>query len=95
MNLYVITCVDWADSLELRQATRPAHLEFLASSPNVKIAGPYLNETGGMAGSMLIIEAESLQHAQAFATADPYAKAGLFEKSEVRAWRQTAGRSTL
>jgi len=40
---------------------------------------------------MLIVEAEDLAAAQAFADADPYAAAGLFEQVEVRAWRPTIG----
>jgi uncharacterized protein YciI len=40
---------------------------------------------------MLVIEAEDLAAAQAFAAADPYAKAGLFERVDVRAFRVTLG----
>jgi hypothetical protein len=44
-----------------------------------------------MAGSLLVIEAESLAAAEAFAERDPYCTAGLYEQREVRAWRATAG----
>ena len=42
-----------------------------------------------MAGSLLVLEMESLEAARAWADNDPYAKAGLFEISDVRPWRWT------
>jgi uncharacterized protein YciI len=44
-----------------------------------------------MAGSMLIVELPDMAAAEAFAEADPYARAGLFERVEIRAWRPTVG----
>ena len=95
MGFFVITCIDRSESLELRLATRARHLDYLAEASNIRLAGPFLNSEGTMIGSMLIIEAESLEQAQQFAAQDPYAIAGLFETSSVRAWRQTAGDTAL
>ena len=95
MGLFVIACTDHPHSRDLRLATRPDHLEFLASETGVLIAGPFLDAAGEMIGSMLVIEARSLEDARAFATRDPYARAGLFETSTVRPWRQTAGTRSL
>ncbi len=92
MALYVILGMDKPDSLELRMATREAHFAHLAKySEQVRLGGPFLDEDGRMTGSMIILEAESLEEARAFHTSDPYTTAGLFESSEVRPWRATAG----
>ena len=92
MALFVITCTDKPGSLALRVATREAHFAYLTEKPGVvRLGGPFLDAAGDMAGSLLIIEAEDLAAAKAFAAGDPYTKAGLFERVEIRAWRNTVG----
>ena len=90
MTLYVISWTDKPDSLPLRMATREAHLAYAHDmGGRVKLGGPFLDEAGQMAGSLIIIEADSLDEAKAWHAADPYAKAGLFERSDVRPYRIT------
>ncbi len=90
MTLYVISWTDKPDSLPLRMATREAHLAYAHDmGDRVKLGGPFLDEAGQMAGSLIIIEADSLDEAKAWHAADPYAKAGLFERSDVRPYRIT------
>lgn len=90
MPLYVISWTDKPDSLPLRMATREAHLAYAETlGDRVKLGGPFLDEAGQMAGSLIIIEAESLDEAKALHAEDPYAKAGLFERSDVRPYRIT------
>ena len=92
MPLFVLTCLDKPGNLELRMKTRPAHLDFIAANrAMVRLAGPFLDAEGGMAGSMLIVETESLAQAQAFADGDPYKTAGVFESSVVRPFKLTIG----
>jgi uncharacterized protein len=92
MALFVISWRDRDGGLPIRMATREAHLAYVAAHPGVvKLGGPYLSEAGEMAGSMLIIEAEDLDAANAFHNADPYKSAGLFEASSVTPWRVTVG----
>ena len=92
MSTFVLTCVDKPDSLALRMANRDAHFAYLGQHPGfVRLAGPFLDPDGAMAGSLLIVEAADLAAATAFAEADPYALAGLFERVEIRAWRATIG----
>jgi uncharacterized protein YciI len=55
----------------------------------LRFAGPLLDEAGEMNGSLLIFEGETAAAARAFAEGDPYAQAGLFERVEIRSWRQT------
>ena len=90
MALYVISWLDKLGSLDLRMATREAHLAYAASvGDRVKLGGPYLDDEGRMIGSLMIVEADSLEHAQAFHDQDPYKLAGLFEASKITSWRAT------
>ncbi len=87
--LFVLTCIDKDNSLSLRADTRGAHLEYLKQTGAARLGGPFLNDKGEMTGSMLIIEVADMTAAQAWAANDPYAKAGLFARSEIRAWKLT------
>ncbi|MEZ5343483.1 MAG: YciI family protein [Acidimicrobiales bacterium] len=80
---FVIHAEDRADSLELRKATRPTHLAYMNQFP-ILVGGPMLDANGDPCGSTIIMEAESLEAAQEFAANDPYAKAGLFERVNIR-----------
>ena len=91
MPHFLLIATDKPNALELRMATRQAHLDYVRGSSLVKIGGPMLNDAGEMAGSMLVLEAEDQAAAQAFAAADPYAVAGLFEKVELRPFKLTLG----
>ncbi|TPK82256.1 MULTISPECIES: YciI-like protein [unclassified Mesorhizobium] len=87
--LFALICKDKPDSLQLRVDTRPAHaafLEGLISEGRLAFAGPFLDFDGKPDGSLVMIEAPDMASAQALAAADPYAKAGLFESVEIRAW---------
>ena len=81
---------DKPDSLDLRMTTREVHLEYLrAVGQDLLVAGPILAEDGETPmGSVLIVAAENLDAAKAFAAGDPYAKAGLFQSSTVMPWRK-------
>lgn len=91
MPLFVLTCIDKPGALEVRLATREAHIAFARESGALKLGGPFLDAAGEMAGSMLIIEAEDLAAAKAFSEADPYRKAGLFQSVDIRPFRITIG----
>ncbi len=93
MALFVISCWDKPNSLELRMATRPHHLDYAHNHPEVKvqIGGPYLDEAGAMCGSMLLVEAPDRAAVSRFVANDPYGKAGLFANVDVRAYRLTVG----
>lgn len=93
MSLYVIVCIDKPDSLDTRMATREAHLAYAQANEHVRIrvGGPFLSDNGTMIGSMLIVEADDLAMVDAFVKNDPYGKAGLFDRVEVRPWKVTVG----
>lgn len=86
--LYALICTDKPNSLDLRMQMRPAHLSFLDKlGSNLKAAGPFLSEDDKPNGSLLIINAESKNEAQAIAAQDPYAIAGLFASVEIKTWK--------
>ncbi|RMF07495.1 MAG: YciI family protein [Alphaproteobacteria bacterium] len=91
--LYALICTDKPDSLQLRLDTRDAHIGHLKElGDRLKIAGPFTSEDGSqMTGSLLIVEADSLEEARALAQRDPYYKAGLFADVDVRPWNWTIG----
>jgi hypothetical protein len=91
MALFALVCIDKPGALELRMRTREAHFAYLRERGGVRLGGPFLDASGHMAGSLMIIEAEDQAAAESFAAGDPYAKAGLFERVEVRPWRVTLG----
>jgi hypothetical protein len=92
MALFVISCIDRPGQLALRMATREAHFAYIRGKGDMmRLGGPYLDEKGEMTGSLIVIEAEDLAGAEAFAAGDPYRLAGLFERVEIRPWRITVG----
>jgi len=87
--LFAVVAVDQPGSLELRMATRKTHFDYANATGAVRLGGPFLNEKGEMAGSLIIIEAKDLDAAKSWVANDPYTKAGLFQQSEIRPWKMT------
>jgi uncharacterized protein len=89
--LYAVICTDKPDSLAIRKANRPDHVEYLQSlGDRLVLAGPFTEPDGQtMNGSLIVIEAASLQAAKEIAAGDPFAKVGLFASVEVRPWLWT------
>ena len=86
-----LICIDKPGALQLRLDNRPAHLAHIQSSGVVEMAGPFLDALGSMTGSLIVLEVPDLDAAHAWAAADPYAKAGLFESVAIRAWTKVIG----
>ena len=85
--LFVIIGHDARDAKEKRPTHRPAHLahlEPLAQAGKVILAGPL---TDG-AGSLIVIEAESLAATWELVGRDPYVTNGIFERVEVHPFVQ-------
>ena len=90
MALFVLHNTDKPNSLELRMATRAAHLAYAADfGDRIKLGGPLLDENGDMAGSLIIIDVDSIDEARKFSAGDPYAKAGLFGQIQITPFRMT------
>ena len=87
--LYVLICKDKIDSEELRKEVRPHHLHYLEDF-DIKLAGPILShDQTTMIGSMILLDCENREAAEAFASQDPYNNAGLFESVEISPFRQS------
>jgi uncharacterized protein YciI len=89
--LYALVALDKPGALPVRQENRAAHLAYIAETGCVQMAGPFLDEAGGMIGSLLILDLPDMVAAEAWAANDPYAKAGLFDSVTVRAWKKVVG----
>ncbi len=93
---YAIISEDVENSLSLRQSARPAHigrLQELKAEGRLLVAGPHpaldTPEPGdaGFTGSLVIADFDSLEAAQAWADADPYIEAGVYEKVTVKPFK--------
>ena len=93
----MICATDVADSLEKRLAARPAHLarlEQLKAEGRLILAGPFpaidSNDPGpaGFTGSLVVAEFETIDEAQAWADADPYIEAGVYDSVLVKPYKK-------
>ncbi|MGR3756998.1 MAG: YciI family protein [Tranquillimonas sp.] len=89
--LVALIARDRPGALEIRKSNREAHLAYLEGSGRVKYAGPLLDDDGGMAGSLLVLDVPDMAAARAWAADDPYAKADLFESVTLQEWKQVIG----
>jgi hypothetical protein len=89
---YVIYAHDREDSLEGRASVRAAHLArirelneagcLLVAGPRPAIDAPDPGPAG-FRGSLIVARFDSLEAARAWADADPYVAAGVYERVEV------------
>lgn len=95
--LYALIGEDVPDSLLSRQQARPAHLariEALQDEGRLVLAGPFpaidASDPGpaGFLGSLIIAEFNSQIEAEAWLAADPYVVNGVFQRTEVRPFKQ-------
>jgi len=95
--LYAIISQDVHNSLEKRLSARPAHLErlnTLKEQGRLILAGPHpaidSEDPGqaGFTGSLVVAEFDSLTDAQAWADADPYIEAGVYERVLVKPFKK-------
>jgi len=94
---YAITGHDTVNSLDKRLAARPAHLarlQALQDQGRLLLAGPFPAVdavdpgAAGYTGSLIVAEFDSLQAAQAWADAEPYVSAGVFEQISVQPFKK-------
>jgi uncharacterized protein YciI len=88
---YALICLDKPNALQTRVENRPAHLEHLQSTGVVEQAGPFIDAAGQMCGSLIVLTVDSKAEAEAWAAADPYAKAGLFASVMIQEWKRVIG----
>jgi len=94
---YAIMSQDVEDSLELRAGARPQHLarlKALVDEGRLLTAGPHpgvdTDNPGpaGFTGSLVVADFASLSEAQAWADADPYVEAGVYETVVVKPFKR-------
>jgi uncharacterized protein YciI len=97
MMFYAIIGEDRAGTLDQRMAARPAHVERLKAlqeAGRLLLAGPFpaidSPDPGpaGFSGSLIVAEFASLEAAQAWAGADPYVAAEVYEKVTVKPFKK-------
>jgi len=75
-------------------ATRPAHREYLKTlldSGRLAISGPFADDRGGI----LVYEATSAEEVEKMLRDDPFTRAGVFEKWQIREWRVVMANAQL
>ena len=86
---FAVLALDKPDSLALRQATRPAHLDYMANFAT-PVGGPLLDDAGNMCGSLVMYDADSAEQVAEIVANDPYQLAGLFESVVIREFKTVA-----
>lgn len=99
-RFFAIFATDKPGHLAVREQIRPQHRYYLRNPyPHpvvVHLGGPTLtSDTGLMGGTLLVVEAETLGEVKAFLNDDPYVRAGIFEKVEIRQWQWGIGNPSL
>ena len=94
---YAFVCTDKPDTLAQRMQARPEHLarlEALRDEGRLLIAGPNpaidSENPGdaGFTGSLVVAEFASLEKAQAWADADPYVLAGVYQQGSIKPFKK-------
>ena len=97
MMFYAIVGEDRPDTLAQRLAARPDHvqrLKALQAEGRLLMAGPFpaidAPDPGpaGFTGSLIVAEFPSLSAARAWADADPYVAAGVYDRVTVRPFKK-------
>ena len=85
---FALICLDKPNALQTRVENRDAHLAYLKETGVVEQAGPFIDAAGQMCGSLLILGLATRAEAEAWAAADPYARAGLFASVMIQEWKK-------
>lgn len=93
---FLVLATDGPGLARIRTETRPSHRAYLRNpgphAVRVHLGGPTLTTDGNeMNGTLLVVEAQSLEDVTEFVADDPYSRAGLFASVVVRPWSWTLG----
>jgi len=85
---FALVAHDCPNSVARRLEIRPSHLKYLEELGDALVlAGPFLNDKSEGVGSIVVIEAESLEAARALFGRDPYFTSGLFDSVTIKPWK--------
>ena len=86
--LFALIAHDRPNALARRMELRPEHLKHLDSLGDALVlAGPFLDDKGDMVGSIVVIEAETLDAARESFGRDPFMAGNLFDSVTIKPWR--------
>jgi uncharacterized protein YciI len=84
---YASVARDKPDALEQRVALRSLHFDYLNSlGAKLVFAGALFDENDRMNGSLMVVEADSLDEAKALVGGDPFVLNGLYASFKVKRW---------
>ena len=85
---FALVAYDQPNSVARRLEIRPEHLKHLDSlGDSLLLAGPFLNDKGEGVGSIVVIEAASLDEARVLFNRDPFVVHGLFDTIAIKPWK--------
>ncbi|WP_374164886.1 YciI family protein [Arcticibacter sp. MXS-1] len=92
MTQYLITGTDFTDeqALERRMAVREEHLEGarkLKANNNLIVAGAFLDDTGKMAGSSMVVQFETEDELKSWLDNEPYINERVWETVDIKPFR--------
>jgi len=83
---------DKPNSKHIREAHYDEHMAFVIPElDTVKLAGPLLDAEGEVVGALVILDVENIEAARRHSADDPYTKAGVWERVEIRAFEIRKG----
>jgi len=86
--LFALVAYDRPNAVARRLELRPDHLKHLdALGDTLLLAGPFLADNGDMVGSIVVIEAETLDAAREIFARDPFMVGNLFDSVTIKPWR--------
>lgn len=93
---FIILATDKAGMEAVRLRTRPAHRAYLrdpgAHGVKVLLGGPTMTvDNTEMNGTLLVVEAPTLEAVSSFVADDPYSRERLFVSIEIRPWAWSLG----
>ncbi len=84
---YAVIARDKPNGLEQRMALRDIHFAYINSlGQKVVFAGALFGDDDRMDGSLMVVEAASLEEAKTLAAGDPFVVQGLYASYEVKRW---------
>jgi len=86
--LFALVAYDRPNAVARRLELRPDHLKHLDTlGDTLLLAGPFLADNGDMVGSIVVIEAETLDAAREIFARDPFMVGNLFDSVTIKPWR--------
>ena len=99
-RFFAVFATDQPGMLDVRERIRPRHRAYLRAAAQhgvyVRLGGPTLEPSSdAMNGTLLVVEADDIDHVMQFVHNDPYMTEGLFSRVEVRPWNWSLGNPEL